>query len=200
MNIQIAQCSKLGREEILIYFGPLIDGSPLIRHYKFSPHVKYFVYIDGMPDSQYVKHEKYNSIDTLLNRLEKQILKWSYLTIKSRHTIIDEKYIHYMFSDNRELHYFFNTTDNDVMNCSIPKQLSNFLNHATVIYLKGFMPVTTIYSQMPNLKLLTCSDLSTDAIQYYKGDCEIFYDFDYDDDTDEWIGIKEAHYFNTEFH
>lgn len=135
MKLGLYLMSQAKSNAIMLYVGACTDVRPIVHHYSFVPHVRDFVYVDGLPGSNYLP--RFNTKDKLLCEFERRHALFAYSTFVNKHEIIADKYVLYDLLDGRHVHYFINTVDSDIVNENVPHQLASFLEKVTYFYASG---------------------------------------------------------------
>jgi len=133
----------------LLYVGAGTDVRPVQR---YSHIFKTFVYVDGLPSSEYYQDRgvtKEGMISEMKKVLEKEGCPFRVVTPRGGTHAAD-----ILQCGNSQIFYFFDTRDTDMWGNN---SLAEFLDkHVTTIYMAGYFP--TISKPIPHLRELIYTD------------------------------------------
>jgi len=151
---------------VMLYIGADDDMEPITSPGPFTPDVRTFVYVDGLPNSAYwginpaCLQADRNSTKAKL--VESILPKLGAFVVVSEPTL--DKHLRFRLSDGRVLEYFINTTDADVLAGRVPRALSDQLLLVTHAVVKGFSPDTRVYALLPLLHTIVATPQCEDDI------------------------------------
>jgi len=172
-------------EGVLLYVGPATDVRPLVYPYAFVPHVRDYVYVDGMPNSRY--YPRYSSKAALLGKFERRWALFAFATFTSEQELVEDKYILYNTHDGRRVHYFINTLNSEIVGSATLPQLAELVECTTHLYMSG-TPKKKILELMPTIEHVFSTCICARHLQ----DAQIslwteISDYDFDESGDGWI-------------
>jgi hypothetical protein len=141
---------------VMLYIGADDDVEPITSPGPFTPDVRTFVYVDGLPGSAYWSNTLVPDRNSTKAKLVESILpKLGAFVDVSEPTL--DKHLRFRLSDGRVLEYFINTTDADVLAGRVPRALSDQLLLVTHAVVKGFSPDTRVYALLPLLHTIVAT-------------------------------------------
>ena len=186
--------SANSRDGVLLYVGALVDVRPLVYPFAFVPHVRDYVYVDGLPGSNY--YPQYNTKEKLLGEFERRWSLFSFTTFTTKEEVVPDKYVLYTMPDGRRVHYFMNTMDNDlIQDVALPLQLKELLARTTHLYMSGFTPKYDIFKLLPALTHIFSTSICTEVLvtsQMRMWTQVRDYDYDWDLGGNGWIEICDC--------
>lgn len=153
------------RTRVMLYVGAGADVRPLVFPSPWTPVVSDYVYVDGLPGSGYFEkgcagHDRYKDIDGLLGQVETRFRMWSVAAIGARETIVRNKYYAWHIGDSVRLHYFVNTTDQDIIaGVDLPGNLQQLVQQASLMYVAGYSPAPSLYRYLPGLVAVFATEI-----------------------------------------
>lgn len=143
---------------MLLYCGAYTDLRPLMR---FSHSHKEFIYVDGLPSSNYFPCTLEKLRDTMIEELKRERAYQS-------HEMKDDHFVLRTVGE-QTLYYFHDTLDKDMFKKNGP--LLELLPRVTALYMCGFTPNVT--ENLPSIKTL----IYTDGCSPYREESTLAFDW-----------------------
>ncbi len=178
-------------DSIMVYPGACNDAYPLVFPHPFTVKVKQMVLYDGLPNSGY--YPQYNTKDKLVGPFLKKLKLWCPSQVTQAEEVMADKYVRVTLADGRIIHYFMNTTNEDISSGKCPVELKDLLKQAESVFLRGHHPHADVYLAMPKLNTIWVDealffDLLRKIPEHMHGMIKDYAPFAIDYDTDQEPG------------
>lgn len=162
ISTNINPCILSNSTDTLLYIGALSDLSPFIGG--DIPKYKHYIYVDGLPDSNYFDtkdygYTLYHTLDLFLENVNRKLAEKTSMSqlvpcqncngpncsdLNSTHFISESKN-----GSGIRLDYFFNTLDRSIQDNPF---LKSMLQNVIAMYVAGFIPTIEVITHLPRLQ------------------------------------------------